>query len=270
MTEYKFHDAANIFPMDDEHLPELAEDIGKHGQQVAIELCGGLIIDGRRRYTACRLAGVEPYFTEVNPADPVAYVLSLNLHRRHLTPSQLSMVGARAREIYDRAAGERQREGQKSGGRGNTKNLVENLPPSLDGGKSRDLAGKAVGVSGKSIDHATRVIKQAIPEVVKAVDEGRMAVSTAAILATEPAEVQLAEVTNPKRNRTYKHPKPEQTADDASNDEPEPVTVDGVKAQGIRQANAAIDCLMRIPANDPQRRRALEMVSDWIKTNKRG
>jgi hypothetical protein len=269
MTDYKFHDAANIFPMDDEHLPELAEDIGKHGQQVAIELCGGLIIDGRRRYTACKLAGVDPYFTEVNPADPVAYVLSLNLHRRHLTPSQLSMVGARAREIHDKAAKDRQRASGGDRKSKESKSVVENLPQPIQE-KARDAVGKAIGVSGKSIDHATRVIKQAIPEVVKAVDEGRMAVSTAAILATEPADVQLAEVTNPKRNRTYKHPKPEQEGDEGGNSKPEPTAVDGVKSQGVRQANAAIDCLMKIPANDPQRRRALEMVSDWIKTNKRG
>ena len=31
-----------------------------------------------------------------------------------------------------------------------------------------------MGVSGKSIDYATKVLNNAIPEVVKAMDEGRM------------------------------------------------------------------------------------------------
>ncbi len=105
------------------------------------------------------------------------------------------MVGARARKWYDEEAKKRQVAGQKSGGRGNKKNLVANLPPSnTDTGKARDDAGKAVGVSGKSIDYATTVITKAVPEVVKAVDEGRMSVSTAAILASEPEEKQRQEL----------------------------------------------------------------------------
>jgi len=69
----------------------------------------------------------------------------------HLNPSQLAMVGARAREIYDREAKDRQkvRKGNQAGA------TVENLPQ-LDSGKARDAVGKAIGVSGKTIDHATR------------------------------------------------------------------------------------------------------------------
>jgi len=48
-----------------------------------------------------RHAEIEPKFQTVSPEDPVTYVLSLNLHRRQLTPSQLSMVAARVRTIYD-------------------------------------------------------------------------------------------------------------------------------------------------------------------------
>ncbi len=134
------------------------------------------ILDGRRRWRACQMAGVRPVTRPVSVADPVAYVLSLNLHRRHLTPSQLSMVAARVKEIYERRAKERQkvRKGSQPGA------SVENLPH-LDTGRARDHAGKAAGVSGKYIDYATKVINNAVPEVVQAVDEGRMSVVTAAI-----------------------------------------------------------------------------------------
>lgn len=65
-----------------------------------------------------------------------------------VAPSQLAMVGARAREIYDRQARERmaERKGDQPGA------SKANLPD-LSVGQSRDLAGKAVGVGGKSIDH---------------------------------------------------------------------------------------------------------------------
>ena len=258
MTE--FHEAANIFPMEDESIDELAADIKKHGLQHPVEFCGGKIIDGRRRWTACRMAGVTAQTVEVNPDDPVAYVLSLNLHRRHLTPSQRSMVGARAREIYDRAAKERQSESGKVHGRGK---VVENLPPPIDSGKSRDATGKAVGVSGKSIDYATRVLNRAEPEVIAAVDAGKMAVSTAAILATEPREVQVEEATKPKRNRTYNSvsKRPEESEPEL---EPESRERRGV---GVIRANEAINCLIRIPKNDALRRRGFQIVMDWIKTN---
>lgn len=117
----EIHEAANIFPIDDEHISDLAADIKKNGQKVAIELFEGKIIDGRRRFKACQVAGIEPLTKNVLPEDPISYVLSLNLHRRHLNPSQLAMVGARAREIYDREAKERQIEAGRVHGRGKEK-----------------------------------------------------------------------------------------------------------------------------------------------------
>jgi hypothetical protein len=45
-----------------------------------------------------------------------------------------------------------------------------------DKGDARDPVAKAVGVSGRTIDHATKVLDQAVTELIQAVDEGRMAV----------------------------------------------------------------------------------------------
>jgi len=192
VTDIPFHEAANIFPLDEEHIAELAVDIQRNGQQVPIELIDGKIVDGRRRYLACQSAEVEPKFKTVAPEDPVSYVVSINLHRRHLSPAQLSMVAARVRSIYDEQAKARQTEILK---KGQEIPVRANLPE-RENGRSRDKAGAAVGVSGKSVDHATRVLNHGIPEVVKAVDAGKMAVSTAALISTQPAEVQLAEVTD--------------------------------------------------------------------------
>lgn len=262
-TEIEFHDAANIFPLDEEHIAELAIDIQKNGQQVPIELIDGKIVDGRRRYLACQHAEIEPTFKTVSPADPISYVLSLNLHRRHLTPSQLSMVAARVREIYDAAAKERHK--QNGGDRKSGKSAPENLPDAVKG-DARDKAGAAVGVSGKSVDFATKVLKQGLPELAKAVDEGRMAISTAAILATEPEEVQRAELADPKRNRKYKATS---GGGNSLPDEPEEEKPEGERrGKGVILANEAINCLIRIPKNDALRKRGFQLVTDWIKANK--
>lgn len=68
------------------------------------------------------------------------------------------MVGARARSLYDRQAKERQK--ASGGDRKTTKSVVVNLPQPNDSGKARDQVGKVVGVSGKTIDYATKVLEQ--------------------------------------------------------------------------------------------------------------
>jgi hypothetical protein len=84
------------------------------------------------------------------------------------------MCAARAREIYEKAAKERM-----SAGGGDKKSGVENLPPPIENASTaRDAAGKAFGVSGKSVDHAKRVIEKGIPELAKAVAPGGVAGSS--------------------------------------------------------------------------------------------
>lgn len=91
---------ADLFPMiAQDELAELAEDIAENGLQepiVIAEVNGELmLIDGRNRLAACKLAGVEP-ITRVLTTDPTAYVLSANVHRRHLTKGQQAMATALA------------------------------------------------------------------------------------------------------------------------------------------------------------------------------
>lgn len=189
-----WHPIACIFPMlPSEELQELSLDIEAHGQREPCLLFEGKILDGRNRWEACKIAGIEPKTKVIKTDDPLGLVMSLNLHRRHLSPSQAGMCAARAREFYDLQANQRMIDGKQI-------DPVENLPQGS--GKARDIAGKAFGVSGKTVDHASKVLAQAIPEVVAAVDGGRMAVSTAAVLSTEPAEVQEQAIAG-TANRNY-------------------------------------------------------------------
>ena len=249
--KYEFHEAANLFPMDESTIDDLASDIKANGQLVKIELYDNKIIDGRRRFKACEIASVEPQFINVDVSDPIAHVMSLNLHRRHLNASQLSIVGARAREIYDRQAKERMSEGGKRHVEGKV------TLPSL-AGQSRDLAGKAVGVSGSYIDRATKVVKNAQPEVVKAVEDGRMSVTKAAAISCDPPEVQKAEAEKPRIDRIKKPLRGDE--EDGSE-----IKIKGV---GVIRANEAINSLSRIPKNDQLRKRGFQIVTDWIRANK--
>lgn len=254
----QYHEAANLFPIDEDSLQALADDIKANGQVNPIELMDGKILDGRRRWSACQIAGVEPETVEVNPADPVAYVLSINLHRRHLNPSQKAMVAARARDYYDREAKERMLAGKKA-------DPPENLPEGK-ASDARDAAGKAVGVSGKTVDFASKVLKTGTPALVKAVDEGRITVSKAAQHATEAPEEQDRIASEPKRPRKAAE-KP--AVDEDANETAEPPAVE-VRGVGVRRAHEAIACLKRIPQNDALRDRAYQIVLDYITHNRKG
>ncbi|MBN1341518.1 MAG: hypothetical protein JXQ73_02505 [Phycisphaerae bacterium] len=97
------------------------------------------------------------------------------------------MVAARARDYYDAMAKERQRQ---SPGRGQSQKGVDKCPPLIDTGKARDQAGKAMGVSGKSVDRASAVLKRGSQELVKAVDAGKVSVARASQLTDYSPEMQ--------------------------------------------------------------------------------
>lgn len=255
MTSYVIHEAANIFPLDEENIPDLAADIKKNGQKVAVELFDGKVLDGRRRIKACEIAGVEPKYRDVDKevADPVSHVLSLNQHRRHLSPSQLSMIGARVREIYEKDAKERQK-------RKPADSVGSHGPQQNNAGRTRDVVGKLMGVSGQSIDRATKVLKQGEPELVKAVDDGRVTVRAAVDLIDEPAEVQKEAASKTPAERKAK-PK----------EEPEDEQPKGeikLIGRGVQYGHEAVNCLQKIPRSDPLRMRGFQIVTDWIKQNK--
>ena len=146
----KAHKYADIFPMlEGAEADALTESMRKSGYDVRhpIVTFEGAILDGRNRFLAAKRAGVKPSFVEFNGTDPLGYVVLANVARRHLDPSQTAMVGARIRAIYDEEAKARQvAHGGTAPGR---KSLEEKLPQ-VRAAQSRDLAGAAVGVSGRS------------------------------------------------------------------------------------------------------------------------
>jgi ParB-like nuclease domain len=109
--------AADVFPMmADDELQELADDIKANGLNqpiVTAEVDGKrVLVDGRNRRAACKLAGVEPQIRHLNGEDPKAYVLSADVHRRNLTPGQRAMAVAMIRPEPEQG---------KGGGRGKKK-----------------------------------------------------------------------------------------------------------------------------------------------------
>ena len=94
------HPVAAMFPMmSDEELDDLAADIAANGLHDPIMYdAEGTLIDGRNRLAACQRLGWIDFPTTTLPAgqDPVAYILSKNVTRRHLSKGQAAMAVARA------------------------------------------------------------------------------------------------------------------------------------------------------------------------------
>src|SRR5262249_24238916 len=114
----------------------------------------------------CEAASIEPTFTTYVGDDPVAYVVSLNLRRRHLNESQRVMVAAKLATLRD---------GQRA-------DLVEGLPI---GGASALL-----NVTERSVARAREVQDHGAPELVHAVEKGAVSVSGAATIAARSIEEQ--------------------------------------------------------------------------------
>ena len=91
----KFHEIADLFPLiEGDEFQLLCGDIKKEGLNHPVILLDDEILDGRNRYRACVEIGIEPTYEHYKGDDPLAFVLSENLHRRHLTASQRAALAA--------------------------------------------------------------------------------------------------------------------------------------------------------------------------------
>jgi len=92
----EFHEIADTFPLlEGKEFHSLCRDIASNGLLEPIWTYQGKILDGRNRYRACVAVGVEPQFREYNGDNPLSFVISLNLKRRHLNESQRAVIASK-------------------------------------------------------------------------------------------------------------------------------------------------------------------------------
>jgi N6-adenosine-specific RNA methylase IME4 len=165
---FEFHPLANVLPLlEGPEFDRLAADIHEHGLLNPITVHEDMILDGRNRLRACTAAGVEPVYAPFTGDDPAAYVLSQNLARRHLGPSERAMVAARMANL---------KWGQRA--------------DRVEGSIDLSSAATLVNVSEPSVKRAKVVLEHGTPELQEAVDRGRVAVHEAARAAKESPEAQ--------------------------------------------------------------------------------
>jgi len=172
MKVYEYHEIANIFPMmQDDEYERLKDDIAINGQLEPIVLYEGKVLDGRNRYKALCDIGLKTDFEEYQGDQPLSYVISKNLHRRHLTASQRAIMATDIKPLLEVEAKKRQ-ELTRFGGGGNISTTESET------GKSRDQAGDLFGVSGRYVSEAEN-IKEKEPELAEKVRSGDMTIAEA-------------------------------------------------------------------------------------------
>jgi ParB-like chromosome segregation protein Spo0J len=173
--EYRIHPTCLLFPeMTKAELQALADDIQLRGLLQSIVLYEGKILDGRNRYKACKIAGVKPSFVQWDgDGDPLAWVISTNLVRRHLTASQRAILALDVLPLLAKQAKERQRLG-----RGKKVAQIR----AEETGKASSAAAKIVQSSSTYVEMA-KAVHVTAPDLIAEIRSGQITVPEAKALA---------------------------------------------------------------------------------------
>jgi hypothetical protein len=178
------HPFSDIFPlMEGPEFDALVEDIKDKGLRTPITLHDGKVLDGRNRYRACLKAYItfkDADFRVFDPkldGDPLAYVVSANLHRRHLTESQRAAVAASLV----------------------TTKLGDNRYSKT--GVTNEQAAKLLGVSEATVKVAKTVAEKAAPEIKEKVLKGELRLNAAKKVIDKPIAEQQQELDRIKKEK---------------------------------------------------------------------
>jgi hypothetical protein len=159
IREMPFHPLANDFPIiEGKQFEDLVADIKANGLQEPIVFYEDKILDGRNRYLACAIAGIDPEAVDYTGDDPVGYVISANIHRRHLTAEDkrdlIEKLLKAKPQSSDRTIAKQTKVDHKTVGKARSKLEATGEIPQLK---------KTVGADGKSRSKPKKIPKSVSP-----------------------------------------------------------------------------------------------------------
>jgi len=183
----EYHEIANIFPMmSEEEYKALLEDMRQNGQLEPIIVYEDKILDGRNRYKACLELGLKPKMIDFSGNNPLSFVISKNLKRRHLTASQQAVIALQVLPMLEEEAKKREAIGHFNAPQYKNKPGSE-LVHYLDKGKATEKAAELFGINSHYIADA-KMIAQKAPEKLDEILAGEKTIKEAV------KEVKRAEV----------------------------------------------------------------------------
>lgn len=193
LGEFEVHPFADAFPLiDGDEFDQLVMDIKKNGLREPIVLNHDrtVLVDGRNRYRACEAAGADPVFETLPEryTEPLILdlIVSMNMARRQLNPGQRALMALEYERYYAAA----QPKGRPAESPPKVipaaKETRADLPaqnewvepPDREERRSRERAAKAVGASGRAVQQAKAVVRDA-PDLAAKVRAGEIALDAA-------------------------------------------------------------------------------------------
>ncbi|MYZ44192.1 hypothetical protein [Schauerella aestuarii] len=183
---YKQHPLSAAFPpMSADDFLTLKDSVEDIGVQNPITIYEGMVLDGWHRYSASVELGMACPEVELGAVDPVAFVRAQNKERRHLSAGAWALIEV---QLWDWKPSHRPpiEKGEPS-----SPFSAPLESPARPERSNADMA-KAVGVTGRTIQHAKQVEQNAAPEIKAEVKKGAISLKTAVALSDLPQGEQTA------------------------------------------------------------------------------
>lgn len=216
-----------------------------------------ILLDGHNRLDICRKHSLTYRTTEkakIKSRDDARNFIIVNqLSRRNLTEEQKSFL--RGQQYIAEKMGQHRPEKRPQNGAVNT-------------GRTRERLAKQHNVSRNTIERDAD-FAAAVDVVAKNTgEETRNAILTGELKLPKQEVVKLATLPAEKQVEAVAAGRDAIKQAVAQADRTPSVAANGKTPVGVIRANEAIDCLKRIPKNDPLRKRGFQVVTDWIRHNK--
>ncbi|TAN69088.1 MAG: hypothetical protein EPN17_07875 [Methylobacter sp.] len=168
----ELHPLCTYFPrMSEAEFNSLKDNIKNNGQTHPIYTLDGMILDGGNRYRALCELGIEPVIVEYTGTNPTQFILSSNLHRRHLTQGQSAAIVSASQSWVNAQVGHHSQ-------------LCSTAQ--LDTATAR---AKQSGAGHRTQQLADKLVKEAPAELIKEVIDGKKSLNKAIKEITPPKPV---------------------------------------------------------------------------------
>ena len=233
----ELHPLCTYFPrMSDDEFNSLKANIQDNGQTHPIYTLDGMILDGGNRYRALCELGIDPVIIEYTGSNPTQFILSSNLHRRHLTQGQSAAIVSASQSWVNAQAAD---------------NSQLRSAAQLDTATAR---AKQSGVGQRTQQLADKLVKEAPAELVKEVIDGKKSLNKA-----------IKEITPPKP--VVPKPEPVPVVEQESREDQLNVIID--EQQGaIKALEADNNVMLKVFESDDRMSASIEEVKKLTELNR--
>lgn len=195
LGEFEVHPFADAFPLiDGDEFDQLVMDVKKNGlrEPIVLNHDGTVLIDGRNRYRACEAAGSDQVYERLGAhyTEPMILdlIVSKNMARRQLNAGQRALMALEYERYYAAAQpkGRPKDDGSEGAQSRKVKETSADLrtagewvePQARRQQRSDERAAKVVGASGRAVQQAKAVVRDA-PDLAAKVRAGQIALDAA-------------------------------------------------------------------------------------------